>query len=381
MELNRKNVQKIILIVSSAILLFLAVQNLPAVMGFVGAFFRLLSPFLIGACIAFILNVPLHFFENKAFAILNKKSSKVWPKIRRPVCITITILCFLLALFFILFLLVPELVNTFGIIKNKLPPFLEQMQAWAQVNLPIAAEYLDDIELDWNKIAESASGFLQNGATSLLNTTVSVTTSIVSGVVNFILGLIFSFYILAQKEKLATQLKRVLYAFLPEKRAESFLSVCSLSNGIFSKFITGQCTEAVILGLLCFIGMNIFRLPYSPMIATLIGFTALIPIFGAFIGIIVGAFLILMVSPIKALWFIIFIVVLQQIEGNLIYPKVVGSSVGLPGIWVLFAVTIGGSAFGIAGMLVGVPLCSVLYCLFRQAVSAQLEKKKISRLG
>ena len=380
MELNKKNVQKIILIVFSAILLFLAVQNLPAVMGFIGAFFRLLSPFLIGACIAFILNVPLHFFENRAFSVLNKRNGKVWAKIRRPVCITI-ILCFLLALFFILFLLVPELVNTFGIIKNKLPPFLEQIQEWAQVNLPIAAEYLDDIELDWNKIAESASGFLQNGATSLLNTTVSVTTSIVSGVVNFILGLIFSFYILAQKEKLAAQSRRVLYAFLPEKRAESFLSVCSLSNGIFSKFITGQCTEAVILGLLCFIGMNIFRLPYSPMIATLIGFTALIPIFGAFIGIFVGAFLILMVSPIKALWFIIFIVVLQQIEGNLIYPKVVGSSVGLPGIWVLVAVTIGGSAFGIVGMLIGVPLCSVLYCLFRQAVSAQLEKKKISRLG
>ena len=232
-----------------------------------------------------------------------------------------------------------------------------------------------NIELDWNKI----TSFIQNGATNVISSTFNAAASVVNGTINFFLGLIFAFYLLSQKEKLMVQTKRFLYAFFPEKKMDSILRVGSLANKTFSNFISGQCTEAVILGVLCFIGMSVFRFPYALMISVLVGFMSLIPIFGAFIGVAIGAFLILMVSPLKALWFVVFFIVLQQVEGNLIYPRVVGNSIGLPAIWVLVAVIVGGSAMGILGMILFIPLCSVLYALLREAVPKKLSEKGLER--
>ena len=222
---------------------------------------------------------------------------------------------------------------------------------------------------------DSAVAFFQNGAGNVLNSTMSAIGSIVSGVATFVIAFVFACYVLLQKEKLSVQVRKVMYAFLPEKKVEWCLEVCSLAAKSFSSFLTGQCVEALILGMMFFIAMSIFSMPYALLVGVLIAFTALIPIFGAFIGCIVGAFLILMVAPVKALIFVIMFLVLQQIEGNLIYPKVVGSSVGLPSIWVLAAVTIGGSLMGVVGMLIFIPITSVVYTLFRASVYKKLKSK------
>ncbi|HIZ56943.1 MAG TPA: AI-2E family transporter, partial [Firmicutes bacterium] len=256
-------------------------------------------------------------------------------------------------------------------------------QGWIQellLTLGLSADTLSlsNIQIDWAKLAESVSDFLQYGSTNLFHTTVGITTSIFSGFFNLILGSVFSIYLLLQKERLCLQAKKLLFAYLPEQRVHTILRIGSLSNKTFSGFVTGQVVEAAIIGILCFIGMKIFSMPYASMISCLVGLTALIPIFGAFIGTAIGAFLILMDNPMQAVWFILFIIILQQVEGNLIYPKVVGKSVGLPGIWVLTAITIGGSTFGIAGMLFSVPLCSVLYCMLKESVAKRLKNKKIT---
>ena len=233
-------------------------------------------------------------------------------------------------------------------------------------------------DINWTKAVSAVTSYLQEHGASIFNTTIGVTTSVFVGLFNFILGFVFAIYLLMQKEKIGGQFKRLLYAYIKKERVDKFLSVMSLAQNAYSRFVTGQLTEAVIIGVLCFIGMLIFSMPYATLISTLIAFTALIPMIGAFIGTAVGALLILMVDPIKALWFIVFIIVLQQFESNLIYPRVVGKSIGLPGIWVLTAVTIGGSLFGILGILLSVPLCSVIYTLLSNAIEKRLQKKRES---
>ena len=237
------------------------------------------------------------------------------------------------------------------------------------------SKWLSDLNLDVDKLMDSAMSFFQNGAGNVLNSTMSAIGSIVSGVTTFVIAFVFACYVLLQKEKLRVQVTKVMYAFLPEKRVEWCLEVCSLTAKSFSSFLTGQCVEALILGMMFFIVMSILNMPYILLVAVLIAFTALIPIFGAFIGCVVGAFLILMVDPLQALVFVIMFLILQQIEGNMIYPKVVGKSVGLPSIWVLAAVTIGGNLMGIVGMLIFIPIVSVVYTLFRASVYKRLRKK------
>ena len=233
------------------------------------------------------------------------------------------------------------------------------------------------MEFNWDSIIQTAIDFLKNGAGSVLTSTFSVARTVINYLVNFFIGFVFACYILLQKEKLSRQIKKVLYAFLPEKAVQKTLDVASLSYRTFSNFVTGQCLEAVILGTMFFVVMSIFQFPYALLIGVVIAFTALIPIFGAFIGCVIGAFLILVVNPMKALMFIILFLVLQQIEGNLIYPHVVGGSVGLPSIWVLLAVTVGGSLMGVLGMLIFIPLFSVLYALFREFVYKRLKERGI----
>lgn len=375
MELNRSNIKKIIGIIAVSILLFIILEHMSLVMDTLRNGYRILSPILIGLCGAFILNVLLRLFEERIFGALARKNYKVWQVIHRPVCIVLTLVVVAGILFLVLFLLIPELKRTIEMLIANMPQYAQNIEYWSMnvmERFGLGGLSLSTIQIDWDRITNMVTSFLQNWSGDFLNTTVGVTTSIFSGLFNFILGIIFSVYLLAQKETLASQFQRVLHAFFPKRRVDRFVEICHLSNRIFSNFVSGQFLEAVIIGLLCFIGMKLFRFPYASMISVLVGFTALIPMFGAFIGTAIGAFLILMVSPMKALWFIVFIVVLQQLEGNIIYPRVVGSSIGLPGIWVLVAVVLGTSTLGVTGLLLGVPTCSVLYCLLREAVHKRL---------
>jgi predicted PurR-regulated permease PerM len=244
---------------------------------------------------------------------------------------------------------------------------------------PEIADYISRYNFNWEQIFGNVYNFLINSGGNMLQSTFQMASSIIGGVIDFFLGFIFAVYILLQKEKLGQQSRKLIYAYLPERMADKIISVCSLAAKIFAKFLSGQCLEAVILGSIFFVAMSIFRFPYALMISVLIGFTALIPVFGAFIGCFVGAFLILIVDPWMALWFILLFFVLQQLEGNFIYPHVVGGSVGLPSMWVLLAVTIGGSTMGVAGMLIFIPMASVLYTLLREATYKRLAKRNIPR--
>lgn len=380
MEWNKSHTKRIIGVVAFAILFYWGMLNIDRVLGALGLAIGLLAPLLAGMCIAFIINVPMRFIESHLFP--NKSGSKggrAMATLRRPASLVLAILFILAVIFVVMFTVLPEMARSIVSLSNAIPGFLMDLQKWSRQFsevVPVLGEWIASLELDWREIQNSLFGFLRNGAGTLLGTAFSAAASIFSGLLTFFLGLIFAVYILLQKEKLGEQARKILYAFVQEDKAGFTVSVCSLTNRTFSRFLSGQCIEAVILGAMFFIAMTIFRFPYAVMIGVMIGFTALIPVFGAFIGCFFGAFLILMVDPIRALWFLVLFLVLQQLEGNFIYPRVVGNSVGLPAIWVLVAVTVGGSMMGVVGMLVFIPLCSVLYALLRDAVYKRLREKK-----
>jgi predicted PurR-regulated permease PerM len=334
----------------------------------------ILSPFLLGGVLAFIFSVPMSRIEQ---FLPGKKDSML----RRPLSLVLALVFVLGILILVMFVVIPQLFDTILSLQNSVPAFLNSVQKAAEnlfVQNPEIVNYIDSIEIDWKTFIEDIVGFLTEGAGTVLSSTFSAALSIVNGVTSFGIALVFSIYILLQKETLSRQIKKLMRAFLPDKTTETVLSVAKLTYDTFSHFLTGQCVEAVILGTMFFITLSVLRLPYALLIGVLIAFTALIPIFGAFIGCVIGAFLMLMVNPLNALVFVIVFFILQQLEGNLIYPHVVGSSVGLPSIWVLVAVTIGGSAMGIVGMLIFIPLCSVLYSLLRANVNMRISKKQIN---
>lgn len=379
MDFHGKQQKKYLILITFAIVLFTVMQNVSSVLSVLGMVFRLLTPFIMGLCAAFIFNVPLTFIEDRILVKLSNRFP-VWRKLKRPVGILLT-LCFVLGLVLaLLLLIIPEIIKTFDIIANNMPGYLETAGKWVEdmaAKFEISIDNIQKIEIDWAQINSTVADFVKNGGASIFNTTLNVTTGILNGLVNVLMCLIFSIYILYHKESLARQIKKTVYAYLPERINKKTMEIGSLANRIFSNFVSGQMTEAVLIGVLCFIGMTILLLPYSVMISALVGFTALIPVFGAFIGTAVGAFLILMISPLQAVIFVIFIIILQQFEGNVIYPKVVGKSVGLPGMWVLLAVLVGGNLYGAVGMLVSVPLCSLLYSILRSGVEERIRKKNL----
>lgn len=376
MELNKRSVKRILLIITFTVLLIWGVYNHKQLGEILLGLYSLISPFVIGLCIAYIVNVLLRPIENLWMKLLNKRKGK-WPeKLKRPLCLLLTILLVIGIILAIVLIIMPELRDSVASLIDMIPSYAEEVQRW-WVSL---STFLDKYSIDLPEFdfkPDKLIDILKDGGTVLFNTTASVAGSIVTAVMNFVIAFAFSIYILAQKETLKRQSMKVLTAVMKPEKLDKLLNLLRLANKTFTNFITGQLTEAVIIGVLCFIGMTIFRMPYAPAISVLVGFTALIPVFGAFIGTAVGAFLILLVKPIQAVWFVIFIIVLQQFEGNLIYPKVVGKSVGLPGIWVLVAVTVGGNAMGVMGMLISVPLCSVLYAVSREAVNNKLKMKRI----
>lgn len=383
MELNKKNVLKILGIITFAVVLFALAQRFEALITGLRVLIGLLSPIFIGLALAFIVNVPMKFIERTVFR--NKKQRKWVQKIKRPMSLLLTFLLFLAIIAFVMLLVIPELAKTIMVLSVTIPDFLNNVEEWGKSisnDIPGLTEWiksLQNIKIDWEKISATVWSFFQNGGGNMLLTTVNAATTIFSGIFNAVLGIVFACYVLIQKEMLARQIKRLFYAYLPEKVSDKILEVCRLTNLTFANFLSGQCMEAVILGTLCFIGMSIFRFPYALMISVLVGVLSIIPMFGAFIGVALGAFIILMVSPMQALWFIVFFILLQQIEGNLIYPRVVGNSVGLPAVWVLFAVTVGANTMGLVGILMNIPICSVLYVLLGEVVFKRLRARMRKR--
>lgn len=371
MELNRDNLKKIRSLIVFAVVAVVLGVNYEKLLILIGECVSMLSPFLLGGAIAFILNVPMRAIETHT-------PLKKMKRFRRPVCLVLSVAAVAGMLLLVVFVVGPELVNTLVGLQKSIPAFFENIRAQAEEifarNQGIVA-YIEQVQVNWDQVGKDMVAFLSSGAGSMVASTVTAAMSIISGVTNFCIGFVFAVYVLLQKEILAGQIKRLLRAYLPERPCQRIIKVASLAEKTFSNFLAGQCVEAVILGTMFFITLTVMKLPYALLIGVLIAFTALIPIFGAFVGCAVGAFLILMVSPVQALVFMVVFQVLQQIEGNLIYPHVVGGSVGLPSIWVLVAVTVGGSAMGVLGMLVFIPLCSVLYALLREDVGARLAGK------
>lgn len=383
MKLAKENMKQILLIIVFTALLIFALVNYQVLLALLGELYRILSPFLAGFCVAFIMNELLKALErlwDKCFAHgKRRRSEALRRKAKRPACLVLSVLIVLSMISAMFLIIIPEIKSTVTLISDSMPEYVRETEAWlAKVSDFLGEHGIDvpKIDIDIAKIADRITKSLSNMGGSIFNLTVNATTSIVSSIYDVLLAFVFAIYLLAQKERLISQGKRILYAILPEKPYERLTGILRLSNHTFSSFVSGQLMEALILGVLCFIGMMLFRMPYAAAASILVGFTALIPLLGSFIGTGIGAFLILFVDPAKALGFILFIIVLQQLEGNLIYPKVVGKSVGLPGIWVLVAVTVGGDAFGVMGMLVGVPICSVAYTLVREFVRHRVSLKE-----
>ncbi len=375
--MDKTTIRQLAVLIAGAVLLYALVQHLSLIWMLLLFIWKLFFPFFVGGCIAFVLNVPMRGIETRLFA-------KAPPKIRRfqrSISLVLALAAIFAVLFFIVRLIVPEVGNSIEILVGSLPAFGRRVAVWATElaqSFPEIGELLNQVSFDWQSLVTSTLNTLKDMGQSLFNSTVGAAGSLVSGVVNTVIASVFAIYVLLQKEKLARQGKMLLYALLPERKVLSILEILELASKTFSRFLSGQCVEALILGTMFFITMTVFRFPYAVMVGALVALTALIPLVGAFIGCVIGAFLILIVDPVRALWFVVMFLVLQQIEGNLIYPHVVGSSVGLPSIWVLVAVTVGGNLMGIAGMLLFIPICSVAYALLRGWCYQRLKQRKIA---
>lgn len=379
MNLDKQTLKKIRGLILFTIFVLVALWNYELVFDGIKFVWGVIFPFVLGGVIAFIVNIPMRFFEEKIFNKAKKTKKKWAEKLARPLSLIITLLAIVGVIATVVLVVVPELGNTFLNLGKTIQDFIPKAQDWAiktfEDNQEIA-KWISEINFKWDDILSQGLDFLKNGASSVLGSTFEAAKSIISGVTTFFIAFVFSCYILVQKEKLGEQVKKLMRAFMPEDWNNILLALGTVVNKSFTNFFTGQCLEAVILGLMFLVAMAIFRLPYALLISVLIAFTALIPIFGAFIGCAVGALLIFMVSPAKALIFIIMFLVLQQIEGNFVYPRVVGNSVGLPSIWVLVAVTAGANLMGLAGMLIFIPLTAVVYTMLRGIVNRRLGLKE-----
>lgn len=370
-----KTRKDILFVISYVAIIIFALVNFDKLIGVCEYLIDILSPFIIGALLAFVLNVLIKFIETRIFGKI--KDGKVWKKIKRPISITISLILVGVTIYFIMYLLIPQLKNSASLFTDTLPSYKEDIINILEKfdvgdsTISKASEYLDNF-------AKVITDYIKGNSKDVLSVTTEVATSIVSIISEGIISIVFAIYIIAQKETLRRQVDKIMKAYLKPKVCNKINDIAEMSNKTFSNFVTGQCLEAVIFGVLCFVGMLLLRLPYASTISVLIGFTALIPVFGSIVGTILGAFLILIVSPVKAIIFVVFIIVLQQLEGNLIYPKVVGKSIGLPGIWVLFSVTIGASVAGIWGMLVATPLFSILYSIVSKMVNDKLKENKVA---
>ena len=377
MELNKKTIKTVFLGVAGCIVLYWLLHETQRMTALLKGGISILAPFIAGAVVAFILNVPMRAVEGWLKGVKNAG-------FRRALAMIITILLVILVLIGVFYLLIPQIINTVESLVDTLPDFFNRVYNQAMAFLadhPEAMQWLSDNtdfeKLDWAGLVQKAISLITGSLTAIADKTLQLVLGLSAGIFNAVLSIVFALYCLAKKETLARQARRLLYAILPEKAADEVVRILRMSNATFANFISGQCLEAVILGLMFAVCMSIFRMPYMPLVSVTIAVTALVPIVGAFAGCFVGAFFILIDSPVLAFWFVIMFLVLQQIEGNLIYPRVVGSSIGLPGMWVLVAVAVGGDLMGVGGMLLMIPLASVLYALTREFATKRLAKRDI----
>ena len=382
MDLSKLSMKKIRELIIFTVLLVVALWKFEVVIDVRKTIWGIIFPFVLGGAIAFVINVPMSFLEKKIFGKI-KEGNKAGEKLARPISILLTIILAVGVIILVMFGVIPQLTRTIASLMMSIANFIPQMQDWIREfshNNQDIMKLVNQVQFNPDQAIKWGISILGSGAGNMMNTTMSAVGSIVSGFATFFIAFSFACYILFQKEKLYIQIRKIFFAFIPRKKAEAFLKICSLTYRTFANFLAGQCLEAVILGSMFVVTLSILKMPYALLIGTLIAFTALIPIFGAFIGCAVGCFLIFMVSPKQAILFIIVFLILQQIEGNLIYPHVVGGSVGLPSIWVLAAVTIGGNLMGIVGMLVFIPIVSVIYTIFREFVYMRLKKQHIKQV-
>lgn len=369
MELSKKNIKKILLVITFAVILFSASQHLSVVVNAVNWILKVLSPVIIGLCIAFVLNVFMAAVENRIFGFMGRSKRNAIRKMQRPLSLIITLLLALGLVALFLFIVIPELHDTVVLLVSKLPSYAESAALWIEkmikrFTLDIDTAFLHTRNINWGKIAAAAQKFLAfDNAGDILNTTVTITSSVVIGITNFFLGFVIAIYVLAQKEKIGRFFHKVTEALLPAKGYKKITEICTVAFSSFSSFVTGQFADAAVLSTLCFLGMTIFRFPNAASVAFIIGITALMPVIGPIIGEAIGFMIIFMKSPLDAVLFIVFMFILQAIDNNIIYPRIVGKSVGLPGIIVLVAVIIGGNVCGLLGVLLGVPTASALYAL------------------
>ena len=360
-------------------LLILCIKYSDSILGFAGFLWSLVTPLILGCVIAYILNILVTRIESlPCFS----REDTLLGKVRRPISILGSLAVIIAIGVLVILIVIPQLVQAIGVIAKEIPTVVSEISVWLSSfdkDWPQLQKFLESLNVNWPQILQKAASYLTNGLSSVFSSTMYIVSTISSIAVTAVVALIFSIYILSGREKLFHQFQTLARTYLNEKFYKGMCVVLKTAHDTFTKFIIGQCTEAVILGTLCTIGMLLFRFPYATMVGTLIGATALLPVVGAYLGAAVGAFMIFTIDPLKALGFLIFIAILQQLEGNLIYPRVVGSSVGLPGIWVLAAVTVGGGLGGIIGMLLAVPVTATLYKLLQKDVQkrkAALQPKK-----
>lgn len=369
-----KSKKDILLIITFVALIIFGLVNFDKIIDIFLYIVNIFSPFIIGVILAFIINVLVNFIERRIFGGI--KETKTWLKIKRPISILLSMIIIILIIVFVMNLIIPQLKNSLSLFTDTLPEYKEDVVEvmnrfdMEESSINTVSEYLDNF-------GKVITDYIKGNSKDVISMTTEFASSIFGIVSSTIIAIVFAIYIIAQKEILVRQFDKIMHAFFKPKVINKIYEIAFLANKSFSNFVTGQCLEAFIIGTLCFIGMVIFGLPYASTVSVLIGFTALIPVFGSIIGTGIGAFLILMVSPVKAIIFVIFIVVLQQIDNNFIYPKVVGKSIGLPGMWVLLSVTVGARVGGILGMLIATPLCSMLYVLFSRSVNEKLKNNKI----
>lgn len=377
MEINKKTLRSVFWGVAGCIFLYWLLHETERVAMFLSAIFGILSPFIAGAAIAFVLNVPMRAIEKTLKGI--KK-----PGLRRGLAILLTFLAVLLCLTGVIYLLIPQITATVESLISKLPDFVERVRETGVEFLndhpelmQWLSEYTSFDSIDWTGLIQKVIGFITDSFTSLADTAFTTVITLSTGIFNAVLSIVFGLYCLGRKEILARQGRRLLYSIFPEKMCDETVRILRMTNSSFSNFISGQCLEALILGSMFAVAMSIFKMPYMPLVSVIIAVTALVPIVGAFVGCALGAFFILVDNPVLAFWFVIMFLLLQQIEGNMIYPKVVGSSIGLPGMWVLLAVAVGGDLMGVSGMLIMIPLASVLYALLREFTQKRLAVRGI----
>ena len=377
MKIDKSVLKKLFVLAAGCILFAWLVLDTARATTMFSTVWNLISPFVVGAGIAFVFNVPMRAIERQLADIRRAG-------FRRLLSIVLTILCLVLIIMFVFELLIPQIRLTVASLSQTIPVFIEglaaklmvmmqdhpELRAWIQEALKLES-------LDWNTILTETLGFLSNQMSTVMGGAVSVIGSVTGAIINMVVSIAFAIYCLSRKEILSRQGRRLLYSFLSENHADQVIRVLRLTNSTFSNFISGQCLEACILGCLFAVAMAIFKMPYISLVSVVIGVTALIPVVGAFVGCILGAFFILVNNPIQALTFVIMFLVIQQLENNLIYPRVVGTSIGLPGMWVLVAVSVGGDLMGVGGMLLMIPVTSVIYALLREFTDKRLAERGI----